>query len=198
MHENNQTGRCKCPPSILRRKPPECPITGDRRRAERRVRFQEPAETAVHGKTQCLPSERQLGGPVRRALPIHHHHRFRPGSNLRGFLIQPPHFTDISCVDTIIEADIDQGLPFSFELGPGTPTTWPCSFPLRAPDRWSSGCPLFLCLCLFILLGLALSLYCGQARLGSKALEEFRAWLLLFLLRVRHVAMTFWKWFGRQ
>ncbi|XP_036604211.1 nutritionally-regulated adipose and cardiac enriched protein homolog isoform X2 [Trichosurus vulpecula] len=169
MHENNQTGRCKCPPSILRRKPPECPITGDRRRAERRVRFQEPAETAVHGKTQCLPSERQLGGPVRRALPIHHHHRFRPGSNLRGFLIQPPHFTDISCVDTII-----------------------------APDRWSSGCPLFLCLCLFILLGLALSLYCGQARLGSKALEEFRAWLLLFLLRVRHVAMTFWKWFGRQ
>ncbi|XP_036604212.1 nutritionally-regulated adipose and cardiac enriched protein homolog isoform X3 [Trichosurus vulpecula] len=153
MHENNQTGRCKCPPSILRRKPPECPITGDRRRAERRVRFQEPAETAVH---------------------------------------------DISCVDTIIEADIDQGLPFSFELGPGTPTTWPCSFPLRAPDRWSSGCPLFLCLCLFILLGLALSLYCGQARLGSKALEEFRAWLLLFLLRVRHVAMTFWKWFGRQ
>ncbi|KAM9064070.1 nutritionally-regulated adipose and cardiac enriched protein homolog isoform 1-T2 [Sarcophilus harrisii] len=124
MHEKDQTGSYKCPPSILRRKPPECPVTGEKKRAERRVRFQEPEETAVH---------------------------------------------DISYVDTIV-----------------------------APDRWSSGCSLFLCLCLCILLGLALSFYCGQAKLGSKALEEFRAWLLLFLLRVRHMAMTFWKWFGRQ
>ncbi|KAM9064072.1 nutritionally-regulated adipose and cardiac enriched protein homolog isoform 2-T3 [Sarcophilus harrisii] len=109
MHEKDQTGSYKCPPSILRRKPPECPVTGEKKRAERRVRFQEPEETAVH---------------------------------------------DISYVDTIV-----------------------------APDRWSSGCSLFLCLCLCILLGLALSFYCGQAKLGSKALEEFRAWLLLFLLR---------------
>ncbi|XP_074147151.1 nutritionally-regulated adipose and cardiac enriched protein homolog isoform X1 [Sminthopsis crassicaudata] len=110
MHEKDQTGSYKCPPSILRRKPPECPVTGEKKRAERRVRFQEPEETAMH---------------------------------------------DISCVDTIV-----------------------------VPDRWSSGCSLFLCLCLCILLGLALSFYCGQAKLGSKALEEFRAWLLLFLLRM--------------
>ncbi|XP_074069327.1 nutritionally-regulated adipose and cardiac enriched protein homolog isoform X2 [Macrotis lagotis] len=47
MHGKEQMGGCKCPPSILRRKPPECPVVGDRRRAERRVRFQEPEETAV-------------------------------------------------------------------------------------------------------------------------------------------------------
>ncbi|XP_043841635.1 nutritionally-regulated adipose and cardiac enriched protein homolog isoform X1 [Dromiciops gliroides] len=124
MHKKEQTGGCKCPPSILRRKPPEYSVTGDRKRAERRVRFQEPEGTAVH---------------------------------------------DDICMDTIV-----------------------------APDRWSSGCSLFLCLCLCILLGLALSLYCGHTKLGSKALEEFRAWILFVLLRVRHMAVTFWKWFGRQ
>uniref|UniRef100_A0ACB8G692 Uncharacterized protein n=1 Tax=Sphaerodactylus townsendi TaxID=933632 RepID=A0ACB8G692_9SAUR len=54
VKEEDRVTKCltlytKCPPSILRKKSPMSQALSEKRKAERRVRFQEPEEIAEHG-----------------------------------------------------------------------------------------------------------------------------------------------------
>ncbi|XP_068803332.1 nutritionally-regulated adipose and cardiac enriched protein homolog isoform X3 [Struthio camelus] len=53
MHRKEKTDDSSCPPSILRKRPPVDQAVGEKRKAERRVRFREPEEVIEHDKTHC-------------------------------------------------------------------------------------------------------------------------------------------------
>ncbi|RLW10166.1 hypothetical protein DV515_00001913 [Chloebia gouldiae] len=53
MHRKEKTDDSSYPPSILRKRPPVDQAVGEKRRAERRVRFREPEEVIEHGKSRA-------------------------------------------------------------------------------------------------------------------------------------------------
>lgn len=56
MYRKEKTNCCKCPPSILRKRPPRKQAVGEKRKAERRVRFHEPEITGYEdGPSAGLP-----------------------------------------------------------------------------------------------------------------------------------------------
>ncbi|XP_010137052.1 PREDICTED: nutritionally-regulated adipose and cardiac enriched protein homolog [Buceros rhinoceros silvestris] len=65
-------------------------------------------------------------------------------------------------------------------------------------DRSSSGLPMLLWLSLCAVLILAVSLYYTSMKQDVKVLEEFQSRLVIFFLRLRHVAQKCWTWFMRQ
>ncbi|KYO18582.1 nutritionally-regulated adipose and cardiac enriched protein-like protein [Alligator mississippiensis] len=60
MHRREMTNCSNCPPSILRKRPPVNQAVGEKRKSERRVRFQEPEE--IHEHAQRLPAYPLHGG----------------------------------------------------------------------------------------------------------------------------------------
>ncbi|XP_019374035.1 PREDICTED: nutritionally-regulated adipose and cardiac enriched protein homolog [Gavialis gangeticus] len=53
VHRREMTNCSNCPPSILRKRPPVNQAVGEKRKSERRVRFQEPEEIHEHGISCC-------------------------------------------------------------------------------------------------------------------------------------------------
>ncbi|XP_064279248.1 nutritionally-regulated adipose and cardiac enriched protein homolog isoform X3 [Passer domesticus] len=53
MHRKEKTDDSSSPPSILRKRPPVDQAVGEKRRAERRVRFREPEEVIEHVISCC-------------------------------------------------------------------------------------------------------------------------------------------------
>ncbi|XP_068803329.1 nutritionally-regulated adipose and cardiac enriched protein homolog isoform X1 [Struthio camelus] len=53
MHRKEKTDDSSCPPSILRKRPPVDQAVGEKRKAERRVRFREPEEVIEHAISCC-------------------------------------------------------------------------------------------------------------------------------------------------
>uniref|UniRef100_A0A493U3W2 Uncharacterized protein n=1 Tax=Anas platyrhynchos platyrhynchos TaxID=8840 RepID=A0A493U3W2_ANAPP len=51
---HSSTDDSSCPPSILRKRPPVDQAVGEKRKAERRVRFREPEEVIEHGMLKLL------------------------------------------------------------------------------------------------------------------------------------------------
>ncbi|XP_015721181.1 nutritionally-regulated adipose and cardiac enriched protein homolog isoform X2 [Coturnix japonica] len=53
MYRKEKTDDSSCPPSILRKRPPVDQDMGEKRKAERRVRFREPEEVIEHVISCC-------------------------------------------------------------------------------------------------------------------------------------------------